>query len=133
MDGSDYSDIYMSSCRVQWHPNLAPGHVLYNLFRFRLSTPHHPLYPPAPFLRTFIVPSIMDSDALEASNLCSVYQPLDVLRLELQNEPAFSESSMPKDDHTLTFVPSTLWSTSTDSQLFTSLRLARTMWHTGAS
>jgi len=49
----------------------------------------------------------MDSDAIDASGLCSVYQPLDVLRLELQDEPAFPESSMPKDDHTLTFVPST--------------------------
>ncbi|KAI9509811.1 CRAL-TRIO domain-containing protein, partial [Russula earlei] len=44
----------------------------------------------------------MDSDAVDASSLCSVYQPLDVLRLELQNEPAFAESAMPKDDHTLT-------------------------------
>ena len=49
-------------------------------------------------------PSIMDADAVDASNLCSVSQPLDVLRLELQNEPAFAESSMPKDDHTLTYV-----------------------------
>ena len=46
----------------------------------------------------------MDADAVDASNLCSVSQPLDVLRLELQNEPAFAESSMPKDDHTLTYV-----------------------------
>ncbi|KAH9998855.1 CRAL-TRIO domain-containing protein [Russula compacta] len=44
----------------------------------------------------------MDSDAIDASSLCSVYQPLDVLQLELQNEPAFRESTMPKDDHTLT-------------------------------
>ncbi|KAH9953899.1 CRAL-TRIO domain-containing protein [Russula dissimulans] len=44
----------------------------------------------------------MDSDAIDASGLRSVYQPLDVLRLELQNEPAFTESDMPKDDHTLT-------------------------------
>ncbi len=54
----------------------------------------------------------MDSDAVDASSLSSVSQPLDVLRLELQNEPAFAESSMPKDDHTLTFVPSSLWPTS---------------------
>jgi hypothetical protein len=47
----------------------------------------------------------MDADAMDASNLCVVYQPLDVLRLELQKEPAFAESTMPKDDHTLTFVP----------------------------
>jgi len=44
----------------------------------------------------------MDSDAIDASSLFSVYQPLDVLRLELQKEPAFAESTMPKDDHTLT-------------------------------
>ena len=50
----------------------------------------------------------MDSDAVDVSSLCSVSQPLDVLRLELQNEPAFAESSIPKDDHTLTFVPSPL-------------------------
>lgn len=42
---------------------------------------------------------------MDAANLCVVYQPLDVLRLELQKEPAFAESTMPKDDHTLTFVP----------------------------
>jgi hypothetical protein len=49
----------------------------------------------------------MDADAaMDASSLCSIYQPLDVLRLELQNEPAYSESSMPKDDHTLTYVSS---------------------------
>ena len=47
----------------------------------------------------------MDSDAVDASSLSSVSQPLDVLRLELQNEPIFAESSIPKDDHTLTFVP----------------------------
>lgn len=47
----------------------------------------------------------MDADAMDAANLCVVYQPLDVLRLELQKEPAFAESTMPKDDHTLTFVP----------------------------
>ena len=47
----------------------------------------------------------MDADAaMDASSLCSIYQPLDVLRLELQNEPAYAESSMPKDDHTLTYV-----------------------------
>ncbi|KAI0277291.1 CRAL-TRIO domain-containing protein [Russula aff. rugulosa BPL654] len=44
----------------------------------------------------------MDSDAVDASSLSSVSQPLDVLRLELQNEPAFVESNIPKDDHTLT-------------------------------
>lgn len=108
MDGSDYSDIYLR------HPGQLlgtvapkPGHVLYNLFPFRLSTQHLPHYSPVPFVGTFIDPSIMDLDTLDASSLSSVYQPLDVLRLELQNEPAFSESSMPKDDHTLTSVPLT--------------------------
>jgi hypothetical protein len=49
----------------------------------------------------------MDVDAaaaMDASNLCSVNQPLDVLRLELQDEPAYAESTIPKDDHTLTYV-----------------------------
>jgi hypothetical protein len=83
-----------------------PGHGLYNLWR---------LYTTHPTLQTYRghvytlpdrqPPSIMDSEPLDASSLSSVYQPLDVLRLELQNEPAFSESNMPKDDHTLTFVP----------------------------
>ncbi|KAI9463281.1 CRAL-TRIO domain-containing protein [Lactarius psammicola] len=41
-------------------------------------------------------------DALDASILSFELQPLDTLRIELQNEPAFMESSMPKDDHTLT-------------------------------
>lgn len=41
---------------------------------------------------------------MDASNLCSVNQPLDVLRLELQDEPAYAESTIPKDDHTLTYV-----------------------------
>jgi hypothetical protein len=50
----------------------------------------------------------MDSDAVDASSLASVSQPLDVLRLDLQNEPTFEESSIPKDDHTLTFVQSPL-------------------------
>ena len=55
----------------------------------------------------------MDADAaaaaaMDASNLCSVYQPLDVLRLELQNEPAYAESTIPKDDHTLTYVPQSI-------------------------
>lgn len=54
----------------------------------------------------------MDSDAVDASSLSSISQPLDVLRLELQNEPAFVESGIPKDDHTLTFVPSPLRATS---------------------
>ena len=50
----------------------------------------------------------MDSDALDPSSLSSVYQPLDVLRLELQDEPAYLESDLLKDDHTLTFVSSRL-------------------------
>jgi hypothetical protein len=50
----------------------------------------------------------MDSDTVDASNLSSVSQPLDVLRLELQSEPAFVESNIPNDDYTLTFVPSPL-------------------------
>jgi hypothetical protein len=78
-----------------------PGNVL-NLFRLSIQLP--PLYSPAPFLRTPIAASIMDSDALYPSSLSSVYQPLDVLRLELQDEPAYLESDLPKDDHTLTFV-----------------------------
>ena len=45
--------------------------------------------------------------AIDASPLSSEQQPLDALRLELQNEPAFGESGMPKDDYTLTFVPFT--------------------------
>ncbi|KAN0120765.1 CRAL-TRIO domain containing protein, partial [Russula decolorans] len=44
----------------------------------------------------------MDADAVDATSLSSVSQPLDVLRLELQNEPTFAECSIPKDDHTLT-------------------------------
>jgi hypothetical protein len=48
----------------------------------------------------------MDADAIDASSLSSVYQPLDVLRLELQDEPAFHEGTVPRDDHTLTLVPS---------------------------
>jgi hypothetical protein len=44
-------------------------------------------------------------DAIDASPLSSEQQPLDALRLELQDEPAFRESTIPKDDHTLTFVP----------------------------
>jgi hypothetical protein len=44
-------------------------------------------------------------DALDASILSFEQQPLDTLRIALENEPAFMESSMPKDDHTLTYVP----------------------------
>jgi hypothetical protein len=88
---------------THWHPK--PGNVL-NLFRLSIQLP--PLYSPAPFLRTPIAASIMDSDALYPSSLSSVYQPLDVLRLELQDEPAYLESDLPKDDHTLTFVSSRL-------------------------
>jgi hypothetical protein len=44
-------------------------------------------------------------NAIDASLLSSEQQPLDALRLELQNEPAFCESTIPKDDHTLTSVP----------------------------
>lgn len=43
-------------------------------------------------------------DALDASILSFEQQPLDTLRIALENEPAFIESSMPKDDHTLTYV-----------------------------
>ena len=43
-------------------------------------------------------------DALDASMLSFELQPLDTLRIALENEPAFIESSMPKDDHTLTYV-----------------------------
>ena len=45
-------------------------------------------------------------DAIDASAsiLSSEQQPLDALRFELQNEPDYCESTMPKDDHTLTFV-----------------------------
>ena len=107
-----------------WHPK--HGHVL-NLLR--LSIPHPPLHLPAPFLRTSFTASIMDSDALDASNLSSVYQPLDVLRLELQNEPDFLESGMPQDDYTLTFVSSHLHFG--PSQV-TFLHVS-SLWHTGAS
>lgn len=65
----------------------------------------HALYVYGTALLAHRPPSIMDSDAIDTSSLCSVYQPLDVLQLELQNEPAFWESTMPKDDHTLTCVP----------------------------
>lgn len=41
-------------------------------------------------------------DALDASIVSFEQQPLDTLRIELKNEPAFMGSSMPKDDHTLT-------------------------------
>jgi hypothetical protein len=41
-------------------------------------------------------------NAINASLLFSEQRPLDALRLELQNEPAFCESTIPKDDHTLT-------------------------------
>lgn len=41
-------------------------------------------------------------DALDASILSFEQQPLDTLRIALENESAFMESSMPKDDHTLT-------------------------------
>jgi hypothetical protein len=81
----------------------------------------------------------MDSDAVDASSLSSVSQPLDVLRLELQNEPAFAECSIPKDDHTLTFVPSPLRATSPSNfflHYFTitiALPLFNAMRHTGAS
>jgi hypothetical protein len=44
-------------------------------------------------------------DALDASVLSFEQQPLDTLRIELEKEPAFVESSMSKDDHTLTCVP----------------------------
>ena len=43
-------------------------------------------------------------DALDASVLSFEQQPLDTLRIELEKEPAFVESSMSKDDHTLTYV-----------------------------
>jgi hypothetical protein len=81
----------------------------------------------------------MDSDAVDASSLSSVSQPLDVLRLELQNEPAFAECSIPKDDHTLTFVPSPLRATSPPNFFFALPRHhhrpapVNAMWHTGAS
>jgi hypothetical protein len=60
----------------------------------------------------------MDADAVDATSLSSVSQPLDVLRLELQNEPTFAECSIPKDDHTLTFVPSPLSPTSSPNLFF---------------
>ncbi|KAI0300807.1 CRAL-TRIO domain-containing protein [Russula brevipes] len=44
----------------------------------------------------------MDADAIDASSLSSVYQPLDVLRIELQDEPAFHDGTVPDDDYTLT-------------------------------
>jgi hypothetical protein len=38
MDGSDYSDIYMSSCRVQWHT----WHlVMYFIISSVSAFPHH--------------------------------------------------------------------------------------------
>lgn len=73
----------------------------------------------------------MDSDTVDASSLCSVSQPLDVLRLELQNEPAFAESNIPNDDHTLTFVPSPFYDPL--HLLNKPPRPALSMWHTGAS
>jgi hypothetical protein len=44
-------------------------------------------------------------NAIDPSLLSSEQQPLDALRLELENELAFCESTIPKDDHTLTSVP----------------------------
>lgn len=79
----------------------------------------------------------MDSDAVDASSLASVSQPLDVLRLDLQNEPSFEESSIPKDDHTLTFVPSPLLyeplHLSKKFRNYLAIALPLSMWHTGAS
>lgn len=56
-------------------------------------------------------------DALDASMLSFELQPLDTLRIALENEPAFIESSMPKDDHTLTYVPFIQISSSAPVQL----------------
>lgn len=56
---------------------------------------------------TCLLTSIHIMDALDASIISFEQQPLDTLRIELENEPAFMKSSMPKDDHTLTCVPFT--------------------------